>query len=57
MNEPDAREMRRRHRTRVFVAGVVITFMLSIPFVNGFMPVIAAAFVVHVFESLRSRTG
>jgi uncharacterized protein involved in cysteine biosynthesis len=57
MNGPDAREMRRRHKTRVFVAGVVITFMLSIPFVNWFMPVIAAAFVVHVFESLRSRAG
>ena len=57
MDEPDARHMRRRHRTRVFVAGVVITFLLSIPFVNWFMPVIAAAFAVHVFEGVRSRAG
>ena len=57
MDEPDARQMRRRHRTRVFVAGVVITFLLSIPFVNWFMPVIAAAFAVHVFEGVRSRAG
>ena len=49
--------MRRRHRTRVFIAGVVITFLLSIPFVNWFMPVIAAAFIVHEFERLRSRAG
>ena len=57
MDEPDARHMRRRHRTRAFVAGVVITFLLSIPFVNWFMPVIAAAFAVHVFEGVRSRAG
>jgi uncharacterized protein involved in cysteine biosynthesis len=57
MDESDARQMRRRHRTRVFVAGVVITFLLSIPFVNWFMPVIAAAFAVHVFEGVRSRAG
>ena len=57
MDEPDARQLRRRHGIRVFVAGVVITFLLSIPFVNWFMPVIAVAFVVHVFEGLRSRAG
>lgn len=55
MDDAGAREMRRRHGTRVFIAGVVITFLLSIPFVNWFMPVIAAAFVVHVFEGMRSR--
>ncbi len=56
-DDADARQMRRRHRTRVFIAGVVITFLLSIPFVNWFMPVIAAAFIVHEFERLRSRAG
>ena len=57
MEEQDALQLRRRHGIRVFVAGVVITFLLSIPFVNWFMPVIAAAFVVHVFEGLRARAG
>ena len=57
MEESDALQLRRRHGIRVFVAGVVITFLLSIPFVNWFMPVIAAAFVVHVFEGLRARAG
>ena len=56
-DDAGARQMRRRHRTRVFIAGVVITFLLSIPFVNWFMPVIAAAFIVHEFERLRSRAG
>ena len=56
-DEPDASQLRRRHRIRVFVVGVIITFLLSIPFVNWFMPVVAAAFVVHVFEGLRARAG
>ena len=57
IDEPDARQLRRRHRIRVFVVGVIITFLLSIPFVNWFMPVVAAAFVVHEFEKLRARAG
>ena len=57
IDEPDARQLRRRHRIRVFVVGVIITFLLSIPFVNWFMPVVAAAFVVHMFEGLRARAG
>jgi len=48
-----ARLLWRRFRGKLFVSGVVITAMLSIPFVNWFMPVIAAAFMVHVFEGLR----
>ncbi len=55
MDGPVARQMRRRHGTRVFIAGVVITFLLSIPLVNWFLPVIAAAFVVHLVEGMRSR--
>ena len=55
MDEPNARRIRRDHGIRVFVAGVVITFLLSIPFVNWFMPVVAAAFIVHVFEATRAR--
>jgi uncharacterized protein involved in cysteine biosynthesis len=55
MDEPNARRIRRDNGIRVFVAGVVITFLLSIPFVNWFMPVVAAAFIVHVFEATRAR--
>lgn len=50
-----ARSLWRRYRGRLFAAGVVITAMLSIPFINWFMPVVAAAFMVHVFEGLRRR--
>lgn len=50
-----ARSLWRRYRGRLFAAGVVITAMLSIPFINWFMPVVAAAFMVHVFEGLRRK--
>lgn len=50
-----ARSLWRRYRGRLFAAGILITAMLSIPFINWFMPVIAAAFMVHVFEGLRRK--
>ena len=50
-----ARPLWKRYRGRLFIAGVVITLLLSIPFVNWFMPVVAAAFMVHIFEGIRRR--
>ncbi len=49
------RELRRRNRGRLFSAGVVIAVMLTMPLVNWFMPVVAAAFMLHRFETLRNR--
>ncbi|KAF0117352.1 MAG: hypothetical protein FD149_1161 [Rhodospirillaceae bacterium] len=40
-----------------WMAGGVITGMLAIPVVNVFAPLCAAAFMVHVFEGTRRRTG
>lgn len=51
----EARQMWKRHRTRLFFAGAIIASLLSIPFVNWFMPVIAAAYMVHIFEGLRQK--
>ena len=45
--------MRRRYRSRIWMAGIVITGLLSIPVVNWFLPVIAAASMLHLFEKLR----
>lgn len=49
-----ARALRRRRSGRVFVGGVIIAILLSIPIVGWFMPVVAAAFMVHLFHRLRS---
>jgi uncharacterized protein involved in cysteine biosynthesis len=45
--------MWKRYRGRLWIAGVIITLLLSIPFINWIMPVAAAAFMIHIFEKLR----
>jgi len=41
-----------RFGVRVFLGGVVIAGMFALPFVNLVAPVIATAFMLHVFEAL-----
>ncbi|QJE74392.1 hypothetical protein HHL28_16090 [Aerophototrophica crusticola] len=59
----DARSMkylRSSESLRLFVAGIIIAFISSIPIVNLLAPVVATAFMVHLFERLRRglpRTG
>jgi uncharacterized protein involved in cysteine biosynthesis len=50
-----ARRLRRKFRGRVLLAGVVITFLLTVPIVNLVTPVVATGFMLHVFERLRRR--
>jgi uncharacterized protein involved in cysteine biosynthesis len=47
-----AKAMRRRFGVRIFAAGLVITGLFALPFVNLAAPVVAVAFMVHVFEGL-----
>jgi CysZ protein len=46
------RVARNRFGLRVFLGGVMIAALFSLPFVNLVAPVIATAFMVHVFEAL-----
>jgi uncharacterized protein involved in cysteine biosynthesis len=46
------RMVRRRFRGRVFAGGVVIAGLFLLPLVNLIAPVIATAFMVHLFERL-----
>jgi uncharacterized protein involved in cysteine biosynthesis len=57
LDHDQVRTLRRRHRGRLTTAGVVITVMLTIPLVNLLAPVVATAFMVHVFERLRRNAG
>ena len=52
-----AKRLRRASRARVFLAGVVVALLLTIPVVNIVTPVVATAFMVHVFHRLRERTA
>ena len=52
-----AGRLRRRYRGKVFMAGIVIAFLLSLPLINIAMPIVATGFMVHVFEAARRRGG
>lgn len=52
----EARTLRRSHRWAVLAAGVVVAIMTTIPVLNLAAPVIATAFMVHVFQMLRGQT-
>lgn len=49
----EARLMFRNRLGRLWLAGAVITFLFSVPVLNLAAPVIATAFMVHVFQSLQ----
>ena len=51
------KRLRRDFRGRVILAGAVITFLLTIPLVNLVTPIIATAFMLHIFEDLRRRAA
>jgi uncharacterized protein involved in cysteine biosynthesis len=55
LDAKQARVLRRRNRGRVFLAGVAITLLLTVPVLNLIAPVVATAFMVHIFESIRRR--
>ncbi len=53
----EARSLRRRNRGFVFAAGIVIALMMTIPIVNLFAPVVATAFVVHIYQRLATKNS
>jgi uncharacterized protein involved in cysteine biosynthesis len=54
-NPTDAKRLRLRCRGRLFLAGILIAVMMTIPIVNLFAPIVATGFMVHVFEDLKRR--
>ena len=49
--------IRRSHAGRLFLAGGLIALLSSLPLVNLLTPVVATAFMVHLFEDLRRGAG
>ena len=52
-----ARVLRRANQGTIFLAGALIAFLLTVPLVNLVMPLVATAFMAHLFETLRRRVG
>lgn len=53
VSRPAAARMRRAHRGRILLAGMLTAFLLTIPLVNLLVPLLATAAMVHIFKSLR----
>lgn len=53
--EADARALRRRHGGTVFLAGLVIALLLSVPVLNLLTPLFAAAMMVHLHKKISAR--
>ncbi len=51
----EARTLRRRNRSQVWLTGAVIAALFSIPFVNLTAPVIGTALMLHRFRRLQDR--
>lgn len=48
----DARAFAQTHKGMLWMTGVMLAFLLTVPFLNMIAPVIGAAAVVHVFQKL-----
>ncbi len=51
----EATRLRRAFRSRVLLAGIILTVLMTIPVVNLLAPVLGAAFMVHVAHDLMRR--
>ena len=50
MPTKDARELRHKHSTTVFLSGLIIAGFLAVPFLNLLTPLFATAFMVHIYR-------
>jgi len=57
MDRKAAEGLRKAHGIRVFLAGVAIAFLLTLPGVNLVAPVVAIAAMVHLVEGWRPRAA
>lgn len=55
LDPAEVRLVRRRHAPRVLLAGVVIAALLAVPLLNLLVPVLATAFMVHIYQGLVRR--
>lgn len=44
--------LRQRHKGDLWLAGMLIVFLLTIPLLNLVVPIVATAFMVHIFKRL-----
>ncbi|MGQ4274480.1 sulfate transporter family protein [Terrihabitans sp. B22-R8] len=53
--EEEAKAVRKAYSGRVFIGGLMIAALMAIPIVNLTTPLVASAFMVHVFKGVQRR--
>ena len=53
----DAKKLRRANRLTVFLCGLIIAGIASVPILNLITPLFATAFMVHMYKDLTRRSG
>jgi CysZ protein len=53
MPEDEARALRKAHRGRVFTGGLLIAGFMAVPILNLATPLVASAFMIHVFKGIK----
>jgi CysZ protein len=53
MSEDEAGALRRQHRGRVFIGGLMIAAFMAVPILNLATPLVASAFMIHVFKGMK----
>lgn len=56
INSKTTKKLRKKHRFYLLSGGVIIVFLMTIPFINIIAPIIATAFMVHLFEKLSHKS-
>jgi uncharacterized protein involved in cysteine biosynthesis len=56
LTESGMQQLWHRYRSRLWLAGAVIAAIATIPLLNLIGPIVATAFMTHLFEDLRRRT-
>lgn len=52
---PEARALRRQYGLRVFLGGLMIAAFMAVPILNLATPIVASAFMVHLYKGLPNR--
>ncbi len=55
LGRAETRALRKQNAMKLFITGVVIAFLLTVPIVNLLAPIIATGMMVHLFEDFRAR--
>ena len=52
----EAKALRKKNAFQLFLTGVLVAFMLTVPVLNLLTPIIATGMMVHLFEDFNNRT-